>query len=313
MSNIALLFPGQGAQEPNMGKRLAEYSADAMDIWKKAEKISNIPLREIYWGTDESAMADTRALQPALTVVNLALWQALFARVGSVACTAGHSLGEYASLAAAKALTFDEVLELVSLRGRLMAEADPNGVGAMAAILKLELNKVQELVEVCAKETGEMIKIANYNTPGQFVLSGTHAAIEIAVAHAKSMKGRGLPLKVSGAFHSPLMSEASAELVPMLQKAEWRTPNMPVYCNVHGKAVQDAELLRESMVAQMTSSVQWIDSMQNMWKDFSANVRFLEVGPKAVLSKMVSPCLQELQAEAVQTACLTDYDQELSW
>ncbi len=312
-TQIALLFPGQGAQEAHMGRRLAEHSKDAMDLWKKAESISNLPLREIYWSDDESAMADTRALQPALCVVNLALWQALHSRFKSIVCTAGHSLGEYVALAAAKALTFHEVLELVSLRGRLMAEADKIGFGAMAAILKLDLQKVQELVELCAKESGEMLRIANYNTPAQFVLSGAKMAVDLAVSKAKNMKGRGIALKVSGAFHTTLMSEASAELVPLLQKAQWKDPIMPVYCNVHGKAVKDAGLLRESMLVQMTSSVQWIEIMQNQWKDFAYNLKFLEVGPKAVLSKMVAPCLAPLDVSEVITACLSDYDQELAW
>ncbi len=312
MSKIALLFPGQGAQESGMGRALAEHSSEAMDLWKKAENISKLPLREIYWDGDDLAMSDTKALQPALTVVNLALWQAVAGRFSPM-CTAGHSLGEYASLGAAKALSFEKILELVTLRGRLMAEADPHGVGAMAAILKLELGKVQELVtqslEQCAGQDGEMLRIANYNTPGQFVLSGTKHAMDLALVGAKEMKGRGIALKVSGAFHSPLMSEAAAELAPVLQKAEWKKPIMPIYCNVHGKAVQDADLLRECMVAQMTSSVQWIDTMQAQHAD--GMDFFLEVGPKAVLSKMVAPCLAPLGVESPRTACVTNYDQEV--
>ncbi len=310
MSNIALLFPGQGAQELGMGRRLAEHSSDAMDLWKKAENISGLPLREIYWEGDDAAMSDTRALQPALTVVNLALWQALVGRF-SPTCTAGHSLGEYASLAAAKALSFEKVLELTALRGRLMAEADPNGVGAMAAILKLEQAKVQELALAIADESGEMLRIANYNTPGQFVLSGTKTTIELALARVKEIKGRGIALKVSGAFHSPLMAEAAEELAPVLRKADWSKPIMPVYCNVHGKAVKDAEVLRECMIAQMTSSVQWIDTVQQQWNDGTR--AFLEVGPKAVLSKMVAPCLAPITEEKASTACLTDFDQEAQW
>ncbi len=310
MSNCALLFPGQGAQESGMGRRLAENSSEAMDLWKKAENISGLPLREIYWDGDDAAMSDTRALQPALTVVNLALWQALVGRV-NVSCTAGHSLGEYASLAAAKALSFAEVLELVSLRGKLMSEADPQGIGAMAAILKLEQGKVQDLAEAIAEESGEMLRIANYNTPGQFVLSGTKNSIDLALARVKEIKGRGIALKVSGAFHSPLMTEAAAELAPVLRKAQWSKPQMPVYCNVHGRAVQDAEVLRECMIAQMTSSVQWIDTMQSQWND---GVRsFVEVGPKAVLSKMAGPCLAPVTEEKPSTACITDFDQEVQW
>ncbi len=316
LPSIALLFPGQGAQEANMGRRLAEHSKDAMDLWKKAESISSLPLREIYWSNDEAAMANTRALQPALCVVNLALWQALEPRmssVGSIACVAGHSLGEYTALAAAKALTFPEVLELVSLRGRLMDEADPQGVGAMAAILKLGGAQVRELTEQCAEQTGGMLRIANYNTPAQYVISGTKDAVELAASKAKELKGRGLMLKVSGAFHTSMMSEAANEFVPLLRKMQWKKPIMPVYCNVNAKATFEADILRENMFPQMTSSVLWIELMQNQWTDFGGNLRFLEVGPKAVLSKMVAPCLAPLDVSEVKVACLSDYDQELSW
>ncbi len=308
MSTLALLFPGQGAQELGMGRDLAEHSNDAMQMWKKAERISNLPLREIYWDGDDNAMADTRALQPALTVVNLSLWQALAGRCKPM-CTAGHSLGEYACLAASGALDLDSVLELVSLRGQLMAEADPAGVGAMAAVVKLDLSTVQTLVEESAKE--DLLRIANYNTPAQFVVSGQSDAVNRILGLVKEHKGRAIMLKVSGAFHSPLMQEASAELGPRLQKANWQNPRFAVYCNVHGKAVTDADSLRKCMVEQMTSSVLWIDTMQNQWQDGARS--FLEVGPKAVLSKMVAPCLNPVTDAEITTNCISNLEQINSW
>ncbi len=298
MSTIALIFPGQGSQEQGMGRALAETSKDAMDMWKRAERISSLPLREIYWEGDEAAMADTRALQPALTVVNVSLWQALSSRC-KVACTAGHSLGEYASLAACGALDLDTTFELVTLRGRLMADADPHGLGAMAAVLKLEQHVVQEIVDEGQQATGETLLIANYNTPGQLVVSGTKGAVEHILPLVKERKGRAIALKVSGAFHSPLMAEAAAELAPALKKAQWHTPRFAIYCNMHGKAVTDADALRQCMVEQMTSSVQWISTIQHQWQDGART--WLEVGPKAVLSKMVAPCLTPLDVDAPQT------------
>ncbi len=307
MSTLALLFPGQGAQELGMGRDLAEKSKDAMQIWKKAEQISNLPLREIYWDGDDAAMADTRALQPALTVVNLSLWQAFSSRCKPM-CTAGHSLGEYACLGASGALSFDSVLELVSLRGRLMAQADPNGDGAMAAIVKLDKDTVQSLVEECAQ--GDLLRIANYNTPAQFVVSGKSDAVSRILNVVKEHKGRAIPLKVTGAFHSPLMQEASAEFAPQLQKMNWQNPKFAIYCNVHGKAITNADELRKCMAEQMTSSVCWIDTMQNQWNDGARS--FLEVGPKAVLSKMVAPCLSGI-TDDVTTNCISNLEQINSW
>ncbi len=285
---LSILFPGQGSQEPGMGRDAAEADSDVMNLWKKAEAISGADLRGIYWDGEESEMANTRYLQPALTVVNLGLWMRLAGKVAP-ACAAGHSLGEFSALAAAGALSPDEVLETVSLRGRLMSEADPQGTGAMAAVLKLQLADVEAVVRESEQAVGEMIRVANYNTPGQFVLSGTRAAIADAAERVKALKGRALPLAVSGAFHSPLMAEAARELAKHLASVQWNKPKFPVYCNVHGKAVTDAASLRDIMPQQMTSSVQWIETIRNQ---HTAGVRsWMEVGPKGVLGKMLGQIL----------------------
>ena len=293
MKQTILLFPGQGSQLPGMGRDVAEAMPDAMALWKRAEHISGLPLREIFWDGDEQAMSDTRALQPALTVVNLSLWNALAGRVHPCG-TAGHSLGEFCSLAAANVLSPDTVLELTTLRGRLMAEADPEGKGAMAAILKLDLSAVEALIDEASASTGELLRIANYNTPGQFVVSGTKTAVAEAGRLAKERKGRAVELKVSGAFHSPMMAEANRELAPLLRKAVWNRPKFPVYCNAHGLALNDGESIREAVLVQMTSSVQWIDTLRHQYTDGARY--WLELGPKAVLGKMVGACLSGLAA-----------------
>ena len=285
---IAILFPGQGSQESGMGRDLAESSCEAMDAWKQAERASGLELRAIYWEGDDKAMADTRALQPALTVVNINLWRVLSAKISPVA-TAGHSLGEYSSLVAAGVLPFGSALELVALRGRLMAEVDPEGKGTMAAILKLSLEDAESAVREVASSTGEMIGIANYNTPGQFVASGTKAAICALQDAVKTYKGRALPLPVSGAFHSPLMLEASIEMSKALEKTSWSHAKFPVYPNVTGKGTTDWQELKKRLLEQMTSSVRWIDTISNQWRD--ATRHFVECGPKGVLSKMVKPIL----------------------
>lgn len=288
MPQPVLLFPGQGSQESGMGRDIAEFSSEAMDFWKQAERISRLPLREIYWEGDEQAMSDTRALQPALTVVNLNLWREMAGKTAPRGA-AGHSLGEFSALAAAGVLSPADVLELTALRGRLMAEADPEGRGGMAALLKLDAAAVTEIVGEAAGETHELLFIANYNTPAQTVVSGHRAAVALACQKAKDRKGRGVELKVSGAFHSPMMRAAAGELAVRLRKAVWRHPRFPVYCNVRGAAVHDGESAKESLLEQMISPVRWVETVRNQYND---GVRFwLELGTKALLGKMVKPCL----------------------
>jgi len=287
---VAVLFPGQGSQEKGMGRDLAESSADAMDMWKLAEKISGLPLRNIYWDGDDAAMADTRNLQPAMTVTTLNLWQAVKPRLAPMGM-AGHSLGEYAALAASEALPIRQVLELVSLRGRLMAEAGGKGAdeGAMAAILKVSLENVEAIVAKAAEATGGTLIVANYNTPGQYVISGRKDAVDQAAGLCKEVKGRAIPLAVSGAFHSPLMAEPAAEIEKVLKKADWRAPSVPVFANVTGQGVADPDKLLGLLARQMTSSVRWIDTMTALYE---AGARtFVEIGPKGVLTKMVKPNL----------------------
>lgn len=289
----ALLFPGQGSQETGMTRDLAEADREVMELWKKAERISGIALREIYWDSDAATvMAGTRNLQPGLTAANLACWMKLAPKFSPNAA-AGHSLGEFSALAAAGVLPLDTVLELVSLRGRLMSEADSEGKGTMAAVVKLGLEEVKACVDEAAKATGEMIRVANYNTPAQFVISGARAAIDDAQARAKAAKGRAIPLAVSGAFHTPMMREASEELAKAIDgiaKSAWNKARFPIYCNVDPVPVREPERIREMLKRQMVSSVFWIDTISRQWDD-GCNF-FMECGPRNVLSRMVEPILK---------------------
>ena len=299
MTEYSLLFPGQGSQAPGMGRDVAEARPEAMQLWKRAEAVSGLPLREIFWEGDDDAMSDTRALQPALTVVNINLWRELSGRV--TACSAaGHSLGEFSALAAAQTLDEESVLRIVSLRGQLMAEADPDRRGGMAALLKMTPETVAEIVAEAAKETDSLLIVANYNTPGQLVASGTREAVECVCAKAKERKGRAIALAVSGAFHSPMMDKANRELEPLLRKAVWRKPRFPVYCNVLGTPVTDGESARDVMLRQMTSSVQWIDTIRNEFRDGTRH--WLELGPKPLLGKMVAPCVKDAASPEEQEA-----------
>lgn len=286
----ALIFAGQGAQEAGMGKDLAEADTNAMQLWQEAEKISGLPLREIYWSGDDKDMSDTRALQPALTVVNCNLWNALSSRlpITPQAC-AGHSLGEFSALAAAGVLTPLEAVRATSVRGKLMAEADPDRTGSMAAIVRLDEPEVSRLVAEAAAESGLTVVAANYNTPAQTVVSGMREAVNLVCDKAKALKGRALELKVSGAFHTPLMGAANAEFQKYLDKLNWRDPAFPVYSNATAAAANSAPEVKKNILSQMVSPVYWVNTIRNL---YLAGIRWwMEISPRAVLGKMIGPSM----------------------
>lgn len=291
MNALAILFPGQGSQDKGMGKDVADAHSDALDLWKLAETESGLPLREIYWDGDAGDMADTRALQPALTVTNLTLWMQVMGKV-TPAATAGHSLGEFASLAATGVLSMEDTIKAVVMRGRLMAESGGTGHG-MAAIVKLSQESVESIVDTAAQESGKELRVANYNSPAQFVISGEKDALDMAAAMVKEAKGRAIPLAVSGAFHSPLIQEAADEFATFLDTLHWNAPAFPIYHNATALPEPDAAATRTLMQRQMTSSVLWIQTLQAM---YALGVReFLEVGPKGVLTKMLTPNLKSME------------------
>ena len=294
MSETALLFPGQGSQAYGMGKKLAEKHSWAMEVWKKGERICGFPLREIYWESDDEAlMSETSKLQPAITIVNLALWMHLAPRLTPI-CTAGHSLGEFSALGAAKVLGIDDVLELVSLRGKLMSEADPEKIGAMYAVTRLACDELEAICKEISDKSGKLVRVANRNTPSQYAISGHRQAIDEVVEIVKSKKGKAIPLAVSGAFHTSLMAEASAEFAKYLAKLDWKDPIFPIYCNVTGEPQNNASSLQTVMRKQMTSHVQWIDVIGNQWKNGVR--RWVELGPKGVLTRMIRPILSTVNA-----------------
>ena len=291
MTKTAILFPGQGSQEKGMGRDAAEADGAALDLWKLAERESGLPLREIYWDGEEADMADTRALQPALTVVNLTLWLAVKDKV-SPAATAGHSLGEFASLGASGVLALEDCIRAVSLRGRLMAESGGAGHG-MAAVVKLAQDQVEEIVAEAARTSGRELRIANHNTPAQFVISGEKEALEAAAELVKEAKGRAIALAVSGAFHSPLIQEAADEFAAFLAGLKWGAPAFPVFHNATALPEPDPDRILAAMQRQMTSSVLWIQTMQAMYA--TGVRRFIEVGPKGVLFKMLKANLGSME------------------
>lgn len=306
MKPSILLFPGQGSQCKGMGRDIAEHDSESMELWKKAESISKLPLREIFWEGDEIQMRSTSALQPALTVVNCTLWKASKEKV-SILGASGHSLGEFSALACAHVLSFDDALELTSVRGSLMEQADPTNTGAMAAVVKLDCDTVLEIVSSVCAQTGEVLVCANFNTPLQTVISGTKTALECATKKIKEKKGRAVPLQVSAAFHSPMMEEANAEFIPCLEKVSWHDAQYPIFCNVDGKPETRAALLLAGLKKQMVSPVRWVDTIRNQ---YAASARFwLELGPKSILAKMVGQCLSPSdEYEEIATAAVTDLE-----
>lgn len=292
----AILFSGQGSQQKGMGRELAESDGDAMARWIEAEKLSGLPLREIYWEGEEEEMSDTAAMQPALTTVHLNYWDALRKNLPIAPhAAAGHSLGEFSALAASGVISPHDALRITSLRGKLMAEADPDRKGSMAAIVRLDAPQVLEMVEKAKNATGGLLVAANFNAPNQTVISGTQDALAKAIELTKEMKGRGVELKVSGAFHSPLMEKANAELRPLLDSIHWNDPKFPVYCNVDGKPIHTGAAARKNIFRQMISPVFWVDLIRNL---YIAGTRWwIEISPRAVLGKMIGPSVSGIGAQ----------------
>jgi len=303
-----VLFPGQGSQEANMGRDLAESDSTAMELWKMAERACGHPLREIFWDQGCGEMDATRYVQPALTAVNLALWMRLESKLGA-AYSAGHSLGEYCALCAAQVLEPRAVLELTSLRGRLMDEADPHSRGGMAAILKLQKDQVEDLVAQVARDLDKVILVANYNTPTQTVVSGDKEALQHLESLVQEAKGRLFHLPVSGAFHSPMMQEAAEELSDVMRKLDWKKPAFPIFFNSTAAMEQDPEKIKRIMSTQMTSPVYFAQLIENMHEQGVKH--FVELGPKGVLSRMIPQILgRDAGIEARNLSSLNDIELE---
>ncbi|MDD2298341.1 MAG: ACP S-malonyltransferase [Fermentimonas sp.] len=278
----AYVFPGQGAQFVGMGKDLYETSALAKEMFEKANEILGFRITDLMFsGTDED-LKQTKVTQPAIFLHSVILAKTIGEEF-KPDMTAGHSLGEFSALVAAGALSFEDGLKLVYSRALAMQKACEANPSTMAAILALPDEKVEEICE----SIDDVVVPANYNCPGQIVISGTISSIEKACELMKEAGAkRALPLKVGGAFHSPLMEPARVELSEAIESTSFSTPVCPVYQNVTTKGETDPEVIKKNLIAQLTSPVKWTQSVQNMIADGATE--FVELGPGSVLQGLIS-------------------------
>jgi [acyl-carrier-protein] S-malonyltransferase len=277
----AYIFPGQGSQYPGMAKDLYENNAAAREMLEKANEILGFRITDIMFEGTAEELKQTKVTQPAIFLHSVVLAKCLpDFRPDMVA---GHSLGEFSALVAAGALDFEEGLKLVYIRAQAMQKACEMVPGTMAAVLAMPAEKVEE---ICASCEGTVVA-ANYNCEGQIVISGEAEAVTEACARLKEAGAkRALPLPVGGAFHSPLMEPARAELAEGIEKAIFHTPVCPIYQNVTARPATDAQEIKANLLAQLTYPVRWTQSVRNMMEDGAA--RFIETGPGKVLQGLVA-------------------------
>ena len=282
----AYVFPGQGSQFPGMAKDLYTSNETARIMMEKANEILGFRITDIMFEGTAEDLTQTKVTQPAIFLHSVVLTTCLPDFKPDM--VAGHSLGEFSALVAAGALDFEEGLRLVSVRARAMQKACETNPGTMAAVLMLPAEKIEE---ICSSCKGTVVA-ANYNCDGQIVISGEKDAIDEACAKMKEAGAkRALPLRVGGAFHSPLMEPARAELAEGIEKAIFRTPSCPVYQNVTAEPSTDPEVMKANLLAQLTSPVLWTQSIRNMASDGASH--FIEIGPGKVLQGLISKILPD--------------------
>jgi len=283
---LAFVFPGQGSQVVGMGKDIADTYPDAANIFSRADEILQTNFSELCWQSEDE-LNQTYNTQPAIFVASLAILAALRAEgyTAQPDFLAGHSLGEYVAYVVSGVLSFEDGLKLVRERGRLMAQAGTESPGKMAAILKLTDEQVAEICDEVSAEAG-WVQIANLNSPGQVIISGSAAGIDLAIEKAKAAGARrAQALKVSIAAHSKLMESANTEFTRAIEAVTLNAPAIPIVANITAQPLDTVTAIKAEMLGQLTSSVQWTKSVQYMIAH--GVTQFIEIGPKDVLTGLI--------------------------
>jgi [acyl-carrier-protein] S-malonyltransferase len=292
----AFVFPGQGAQYPGMGKTFYDNSSFSKKIFEQANDILGFRISDVMFNGTEEDLKQTNITQPAIFLHSIIVYKSIEgARPDMVA---GHSLGEFSALVANGTLSFESALELVSIRAKAMQKACEQTPSTMAAVLGVADEKVEEICRHVQEEINEVVVPANYNCPGQLVISGSVKGVEIACEQLKAAGAkRALMLPVGGAFHSPLMEPAKKELQAAIQKTDFHTPSCPVYQNVAAKGVIDKNEIKQNLIDQLTGAVKWTQCVQAMIKDGAS--KFTEAGPGKVLQGLILKVNKEVFAESL--------------
>ena len=300
--DVVLLFPGQGSQKPGMGKDLAEAFPAARDVFERADAALGVPLSRLCFEGPADELTLTHNAQPALLAHGAAAWAATRDVIGaSVLAAAGHSLGEFTAYHAAESLTLEDALRVVRRRGELMYESGVKRPGAMAAILGETQRPIEEICADASREAGLVVP-ANYNCPGQLVISGEEAGVERAMALCKeSGAKRAVRLNVSGAFHSPLMESASAGLADALDHASFEDPHFAVYANVNAEPVMRADRAKQLLLEQLSKPVRWTEEIGAMAQRYPEAL-YVEMGPGSVLAGLVKKIAPSVKTATCGTA-----------
>lgn len=292
----AFIFPGQGSQFPGMGKSYFDNSFFAKKLFEQANEMLGFRISDIMFNGSEEDLKQTNVTQPAVFLHSIIAYKSI--ENAKPDMVAGHSLGEFSALVANGTLSFEDALPLVSVRATAMQKACETVPSTMAAVLNLADEKVEAICAEIQKETGEVVVAANYNCPGQLVISGSKKGIDIACERMKAAGAkRALVLPVGGAFHSPLMEPAKKELKAAILSTKFHNPTCAVYQNVVAKAVMDKDEIKQNLIDQLTSAVRWTQSINAMIADGAS--KFTEAGPGKVLQGLVLKINKAMEVNGV--------------